>query len=308
MTRRKGGVPAPSSAVTSPKYHAFVRALRPQQWLKNLLVAAPPLLAHDILALGIIARIGLAFASFSLMASGSYILNDLLDIEADRAHPAKRLRPFASGELSVRAGVIAVPVLCLFALSLASLLPGNFLGILALYLLTTTAYSWLLKRAALFDVLVLAGLYTLRIIAGGAATETPLSFWLLAFSMFLFLSLGMVKRYAELSNLKLQGEDRPPGRGYGAGDMEALAQFGSSSAYLSVLVLALYINSESVRVLYSNPQVLWLLCPLLLYLVSRIWLLARRGEVQEDPLVFILEDRRTYLLAFLGGLLLWLAA
>jgi 4-hydroxybenzoate polyprenyltransferase len=287
---------------------ALVRSLRPQQWLKNLLVFAPPVLAHNFLDPTVLLRSALAFLSFSLLASGGYLLNDILDMEADRAHPVKRHRPLASGELRVRTGAVAIPVLFLLSVALALPLPRASLAILALYFVTTSAYSWVLKRAALIDVLVLAGLYTLRIIAGGAATETPLSFWLLAFSMFLFLSLGLVKRYAELSNLKGQGEGHSPRRGYGAGDLEALAQFGSSSAYLAVLVLALYINSDAVRVLYSNPQILWLLCPLLLYLMSRIWLLARRGEVNEDPLVFILEDRRTYLLAGVGGLLLWFAA
>jgi 4-hydroxybenzoate polyprenyltransferase len=308
MTEGEGGGLPGALATSLSAYPALVRALRPQQWLKNLLVFAPPVLAHNFLDPHILVRSGLAFLSFSILASGGYLLNDILDIEADRAHAVKRLRPFASGELPIRTGAFAIPALLLVSLGLAAFLPRDFLGILVLYFLTNTAYSLLLKRAALIDVLVLAGLYTLRIIAGGAATDTPLSFWLLAFSMFLFLSLGLVKRYAELSNLTAQGELHTPRRGYSAGDLEALAQFGSSSAYLSVLVLALYINSDSVDALYSNPQVLWLLCPLLLYLMSRIWLLARRGEVHEDPLVFILEDRRTYLLAGLGGLLLWLAA
>ena len=158
------------------------------------------------------------------------------------------------------------------------------------------------------DVLVLAGFYTLRIIAGGAATETLVSFWLLAFSMFLFLSLGLVKRYAELTHLVNAGSDRPPRRGYRAADIETLAQLGSASAFMSVLVLALYINSEAVLALYSNPEVIWLLCPLLLYMLGRVWLLARRGELQEDPLVFLLQDRRSQLLVLVGVLLLWTAA
>jgi 4-hydroxybenzoate polyprenyltransferase len=287
--------------------HVVVRAARLHHWLKNLLLFVPPLLAHDLFRFSILLNLGLAFLSFSLCASGAYLMNDFRDLETDRAHPTKRLRPLASGELSLESGRMLVPILLILSLSLTFFLPPLFLGVLALYFLSSVAYSWRLKRAALIDVLALAGLYTLRIIAGGVATGTPLSFWLLAFSTFVFLSLGLVKRYAELSTLVSLGGDRPPGRGYAAVDLESLAQFGSASAYISVLVLALYINSDSVRALYSNPEVIWLLCPLLLYLMSRIWLLARRGEVHEDPLLFIIEDRRTYLLAGLGVLVLWLA-
>ena len=292
----------------SPRFLSLLRALRPHQWLKNLLIFVPAVLAHEFLDPSVVIRSVLAFVSFSLVASAGYLLNDILDREADRAHPVKRMRPFASGELPVRTGVVVIPALVILAAVVAAPLPRAFLGALALYLLTTSAYSLLLKRAALIDVLVLGGLYTLRIIAGGAATEIPLSFWLLAFSMFLFLSLGLVKRYSELANLKAQGAAHSPRRGYSSGDLGALAQFGISSAYLSVLVLALYINSDSVSELYSNPQVLWLLCPLLLYLLSRVWLLAGRGEVLEDPLVFLLEDRRTLLLTGFMGILLWLAS
>jgi 4-hydroxybenzoate polyprenyltransferase len=308
MTDKTTSTSSRAPATGWSRYRALFQALRPHQWMKNLLVFVPPVLAHDFLDPSILARSGLAFLSFSCLASGGYLLNDITDLEADRLHPTKRLRPFASGALPVRTGVGMIPLLLLASVALAVRLPRMFLAILALYLLVTTAYSGLLKRAALVDVLVLAGLYTLRIIAGGAATDTPISFWLLAFSMFLFLSLGLVKRYSELMQLRDRGEEHPPRRGYGSEDLEALAQFGSSSAYLSVLVLALYIDSDSVKVLYSNPRVLWLLCPLLLYLLSRIWLLARRGRVHEDPLVFILEDRLTYLLAAIGGFLLWLAA
>ena len=292
---------------TSARLAILARAVRVHQWLKNVLLLVPPVLAHEIFQVPVLWRLALGFLSFSLCASAAYLLNDLRDLEADRAHPSKRFRPVASGQLPQETAKMVVPVLLMVAVSLTFFLPPLFLAVLALYFAFTVAYSWRLKRAPLVDVLVLAGLYTLRIIAGGAATGTPVSFWLLAFSMFAFLSLGLVKRYAELSNLVAQGGDRPPGRGYAAVDLEGLAQFGSSSAYMAVLVLALYINSEAVGVLYSRPEIIWLLCPLVLYLLSRIWLLARRGEVHEDPLLFILEDRRTYLLAAFGGLLLWLA-
>jgi len=301
------GTPWASSGIAD-RVRIFARAVRVHHWLKNVLLLVPPLMAHQLFQVPVLWRLALGFLSFSLCASGAYLLNDLRDLEADRAHPSKRLRPVASGQLPQETAKMAVPVLLIASVSLTFALPPLFMAALALYFAVTVAYSWRLKRAPLVDVLALAGLYTLRVMAGGAATGTPLSFWLLAFSMFIFLSLGLVKRYTELSNLVAQGGDRPPGRGYAAVDLEGLAQFGSASAYMAVLVLALYINSDAVLVLYSNPEVIWLLCPLLLYLLSRIWLLARRGEVHEDPLLFILGDRRTYLLAAFAILLLWLAA
>ncbi len=285
----------------------MVRAARVHHWLKNILVFSPTILAHSIASASILLHSAVAFLSFSLCASAGYLFNDVLDLDADRVHPTKRNRPLAAGDLSLGTTKALIAIFLLSSVALALLLPPDFLWFLALYLATTMAYSWRLKRSAIVDVLMLAGLYTMRILAGGAATETPISFWLLAFSMFLFLSLGLVKRYTELLNLISEGGTRPPGRGYAAVDLETLAQFGSASAYMAVLVLALYINSESVRVLYSNPEALWFLCPLLLYLTSRLWLLARRGQVHEDPLVFILVDSRSYILAAFAVLFLWLA-
>ena len=167
------------------------------------------------------------------------------------------------------------------------------------------AYSLRLKQAALVDVLVLAGLYTVRIIAGAAAIGLMPSFWLLAFSMFLFLSLALVKRYSEMLTLKATGTEEAKGRGYLAGDLETLAQFGAASGYLAVVVLAMYINSDAVMTLYSRPEAIWLLCPLLLYWISRVWLMARRDEMHEDPVVFAMEDRRSHWLAVMAALVLW---
>ena len=286
----------------------YIRAIRVHQWIKNSLVFVPLLLAHQITDLFALLDATIGFISFSLCASSAYLLNDLLDLEADRQHPKKRNRPLAAGEISRRATVALIPVLLVGSFALAALLPLRFLATLSLYLLLTISYSWILKRAVLVDVLVLAGLYTLRIIAGGAATSTPVSFWLLAFSMFLFLSLALVKRFGELLNLREVGGDRAVGRGYQAVDLETLTQFGTASAYLSVLVLALYVESDAVKELYARPEVIWLLCPMVLYLTSRIWLLARRGEIDEDPLLFLLSDSRSVGIALLGLFLLWVAA
>jgi 4-hydroxybenzoate polyprenyltransferase len=286
---------------------AAFMALRPQQWTKNVLVFVPPIMAHRFLDWDAMGNATLAFLSFSLCASTGYIFNDLRDRSADREHPTKRYRPIASGDLSVSVALGMVPVLLGGAFALAGMISLRFVGVLALYLGLSFAYTWILKRAALLDVLVLASLYTLRISAGGEATSTPLSFWLLAFAMFLFLSLALVKRYAELHRLVQLGGDRLTGRGYSAADLETLAHFGSASAFVSVLVLALYINSEAVTVLYSRPELIWLVCPLVLYLIGRVWILARRGGLDEDPLVFLLNDRRSQGLILLGALFFWLA-
>jgi 4-hydroxybenzoate polyprenyltransferase len=275
----------------------LLRALRAHQWVKNLLVFVPLLMAHRVLELGRLRDAALAFVAWSLCASGVYLLNDLLDLEADRAHPTKRARPLAAGLLGRRAALSLVPFLLAAGLGTAFLLlPLRFGLMLALYLLLTTAYSASLKRLALVDVLVLAGLYTLRVLSGGYATGVPVSTWLLAFSMFLFLSLAFVKRYVELQADDGGGQAFSR-RGYTREDMELLRSFGAASGYLSVLVLALYINqSREVTQLYRHPELLWLAGPCLLYWVSRIWLLAHRGSLHEDPVVFTVRDPISYLL------------
>lgn len=271
----------------------FVKAMRLHQWLKNVLVFVPLLAAHQVQEYALLGKAVLAFLSFGLCASSVYLLNDFIDLPADRIHPTKRNRPFAAGSVSVMVGAMMIPALLGSAFFVAFMVGREFTGVLALYFLITLAYSLRLKRAALIDVLVLAGLYTVRIFAGGAAVSIQPSFWLLTFSMFLFLSLALVKRYTELLTLKDNGKEYVAGRGYRASDIETLAQFGTASAYMAVLVLVFYINSDAVKALYSHPERIWLLCPLLLYLVSRIWLLARRGELHEDPVVFIMRDRRS---------------
>jgi 4-hydroxybenzoate polyprenyltransferase len=207
----------------------------------------------------------------------------------------------------VQAGTALMAGLLLAAVAIAALLPVQFLGLLAIYYATTLGYSFRFKQAALVDVLALAGLYTLRILAGAAAVGVEASFWLLAFSMFFFLSLALVKRYSELLVMQAEGRNMSAGRGYGPGDLETLSQLGTASGYMAVLVLALYISSEQVKALYTHPEAIWLLCPLLLYWVSRVWLMARRDEMHEDPVVFALEDRRSHLLALLAALVLWVA-
>ena len=286
---------------------SIVSALRLHHWLKNVLVFVPLMLAHRLDEPKLLACALLAYVSFGLTASSVYLLNDLLDLPSDRSHPSKNARALASGKLSVEYALCMVPVLLMGAAVCALFLPFEFFLTLAGYLVLTLAYSLRLKHAIIMDVLVLAALYTLRLIGGAAATSLVPSFWLLSFSMFLFLSLALVKRFSEL---KLHSA-RHPGvavRGYRDDDLPMLAQLGSASAITSVLVLALYINSETISKLYSYPQVIWLVCPLLLYLISRIWLLAHRNQLDEDPVIFIIRDRRSQLLAGLALLLLWIAS
>ncbi len=277
---------------------SLVKAIRLHQWAKNILMFCPLLLAHN-LRLGGLLSTALAFLCFSLAASATYIVNDLLDIEADRRHKNKRWRPFAAGDLSAFAGVQIVAVFLCLALFGAQFLPAEVMAWVLVYLAGTLAYSFYLKRIPLVDVLVLSGLYTLRLLAGGAATGTPISHWLAGFSVFLFLSLALVKRFAELGNLRASGSQPKNGRGYGLGDLEQLRTFGTSSAYAAVIIFAIYISGRDVTALYHSPARLWLGVPLLILWVSRIWLLASRGQLEEDPVLFAFTDRTSLLIGAL---------
>lgn len=286
----------------------LVRALRPHQWLKNTLLLLPLLLLQQAPDITVLLQTAMGFVSFCLCASSVYLLNDLLDLPADRQHFRKRNRPFASGSLDLRAGLVASPALLLSAFAIAWLFtPIYFVMILGLYYLSTLIYSFAFKRIVLVDVITLATLYTLRIIAGAAAIPVIPSFWLLAFSMFIFMSLAIVKRYTELAWLRESGITHSEGRGYLASDLDMMAVLGSSSAFMSVLVFALYINSDDISRQYTSPEVLWFICPLMLYLLSRIWLLAHRGELEEDPVVFALRDRISQLVVLGGAGLLFMA-
>jgi 4-hydroxybenzoate polyprenyltransferase len=272
-----------------------LKAVRPHQWSKNLLVLLPLLLAHIVAAPRLLAAF-IAFACFSLTASAAYIVNDLLDIEADRRHPQKRHRPFASGDLDAFTGLIIAAVFLALAFAGARFLPLEFFGWLVFYLATTFAYSTILKRYALVDVLVLSGLYTLRLLAGAAATDTHISPWLAGFSVFLFLSLAIVKRFAELENLFTRGATPRNGRGYMVTDLNQLRSFGTASAFAAVVVFTNYISSQEVAMLYHHAERLWNIMPLMILWLCRIWLLASRGLLNEDPLVFALTDKQSLII------------
>ena len=279
---------------------SFLRGLRLHQWLKNLLIFVPLLAAHKASGTVGISQALMAFMAFSLCASAVYVINDLLDLEADRQHVRKRKRPFASGLIPIWQGVLMVPCLLGGALAFATSLPAVFSAVLAAYFGMTLAYSLRLKRQVIVDVLLLAALYTMRIIAGAAATVIIPSFWLLAFSMFVFLSLALVKRYSELLITLQQQKASAAGRGYFVNDLPVLASIGASAGMAAVLVLALYINDPETARLYPGKTWLWLVPPLVLYWISRVWLKTCRGEIDDDPVVFAIKDWQSLVT---GGLL-----
>jgi 4-hydroxybenzoate polyprenyltransferase/phosphoserine phosphatase len=286
---------------------SWLKALRLHQWVKNLLLFLPLLGAHQIFNLPLLLNALVGFLAFGLCASSVYVLNDLMDLESDRRHPRKRQRPFAAGLLSLLAGSLASATLLLGAFGVSLLVRPAFVAWLAVYLAVTLAYTFWLKRTVLLDVLSLAGLYTIRIVAGGAAVGLPPSFWLLALSLFLFLSLAFVKRYSELQVMLAQGQDEAHGRGYLTVDLPLIQTLGIVAGFVAVLIMALYINGESVVQLYQHPQLMWLTIPILLYWVSRIWVKAHRGEMHDDPVLFAIRDRVSLISGALFLAVMWLA-
>ncbi|WP_321840489.1 UbiA family prenyltransferase [Paraburkholderia bannensis] len=291
-----------------PSLKTWTKSLRLHQWLKNLLIFVPLLAAHKLAYPDLIVAALLAFLAFGLCASSVYLLNDLLDLEDDRHHPTKRRRPLASGALPLTWGIGLFPVLlvCAFALT-ALFLPWRFAAVLIGYYALTLAYSMFLKRQVMVDVVVLAMLYTIRIVAGTAAIGGHLTFWLLAFSMFIFLSLALVKRYAELHSMQARGLVKTRGRGYVSGDLPLISSLGTAAGYLSVLVLAMYIQDGATAKLYRHAQIIWLACPLLLYWVSRTWIIAHRGLMHDDPIVFAARDRVSLAVVALCCVVFWAA-
>jgi 4-hydroxybenzoate polyprenyltransferase/phosphoserine phosphatase len=277
--------------------YALLKAMRPHQWMKNLLVFIPLLAAHRYGVASSVYPALLAFFVFSLTASSVYLLNDMVDVVDDRHHARKCQRPFAAGHLSLLQGWMAWPLLLIGAFTLAIvMLPWLFTISLGTYFVLTLVYSLRLKQIPIIDVLALAGLYTLRIIAGAVAIAVPLTFWLLSFSMFLFLSLAFIKRYSELKAARTGGQSSAlRGRGYSPSDLEVVADLGGCAGYTGVLVLALYIQDSHTVSLYATPQFIWLACPLLLYWISRAWLITHRGQMHDDPIVFAMKDRVSWL-------------
>jgi 4-hydroxybenzoate polyprenyltransferase len=296
----------------------WIRAVRVHQWAKNGLILLPALAAHLGPDPDTVARLAGAFVSFSLLASAVYLLNDMVDLEHDRAHPVKRKRPLAAGEIGRGAALVGMAGAAVLSLLLALRLPGGFLQAWLAYLVVTTAYSFWLKRVVVLDVVVLAALYTVRVVAGAAAVTVPLSRWFLAFSIFLFLSLALLKRFVETLGTSSPGAGSEAsdddgeatnlaGRGWESRDGPVLMGLGTASAVASALVYCLYISGGEVSSLYARPDVLWLGLPVLLYWLGRVWLLAGRGEVHDDPLLFALRDAASYAVLLVLGLTVGLA-
>jgi 4-hydroxybenzoate polyprenyltransferase len=287
-------MPKPPASVKT-----WIKVFRLHQWIKNTLLFVPIFTAHLKFTGALESSLGLAFLAFGLCASSVYISNDLLDLESDRLHPRKRFRPFASGAVPIWQGVLIAPLLLMISLLVAATVGSPFLACLALYFALTCAYSLLLKRLVLVDCLTLAALYTMRIIAGGQAAGVPVSFWLLALSIFLFLSLAFIKRYAELRLQQINAIDKSHGRGYLTSDADLIQQFGVTAGYAATLVLALYLNSENVLVLYRTPEMIWCAVPLLLLWLSRMWFKAHRGLMHDDPIIFAIKDKTSVLIGIL---------
>ena len=303
------GVPTEIVAANPARWKDFLRELRPHQWSKNLLLFLPTFLAHDLSAMRLFHAL-MGFFSFCAGASAVYLANDLLDLETDRRHPTKKNRPIAAGKLRLSTVVMAVPLLTAlaFVLSLGTA-RWRFCAMLLLYLGTSGLYSFWLKRKAVIDVFLLSGLYILRVQAGGDAAGVPVSEWMLEFSLFFFLSLAFAKRFIELDRLELASDTHHSGRGYQSVDVPTIFTMGPASGYIATLVFALYLNSPQVSLLYTRPKILWLLCPILLFWITRLWLLARRKELHDDPVVFALKDRMSLFLGVLSVavvLLAWL--
>jgi 4-hydroxybenzoate polyprenyltransferase len=269
---------------------AILTAMRPQQWAKNLLVFVPMVLAQHVDAWRVWRGVA-AFMSFCACASAIYLVNDIADAASDRLHPRKRHRPIACGRLSKAAALSLVVALLVVSCALAAYTSRECVLLVAAYVALNAAYTGFLRAQPLLDVIVLSTMYGLRLAMGAAATSTPLSPWLLAFSLFMFTSLAFVKRYVELRDLEAAGASHNAGRGYAAGDSDLIATLGVASGYVAVLVLALYMNSAQMHEIYGDGGLLWMLCPLMLYWISRVWLLARRGAIDDDPVAFALGDR-----------------
>lgn len=277
------------------KLALFSQMLRVHQWLKNSLLFIPLFTAHELARPGVWLPLLIAFFSFSLCASAAYIVNDIHDLDSDKQHLRKAKRPFASGAMPIWIGLLLAPLLLICSVSLALLIGNTFLICLVFYFCMTCTYSWLLKRFIVVDCLTLAMLYTVRIVAGAAVVSIQLSFWLLAFSIFLFLSLAFVKRYAELELQLLQGKQTLIGRGYDTTDAPLIQALGLSAGYTAILVMALYLNSNDVLKLYCTPAFIWGTIPILFFWINWMWVQAHRGNMHDDPLIFAIKDKASLL-------------
>ena len=285
----------------------YIKAIRVHQWVKNFLIFVPLITSHSFYSADLLMQAIAGFFAFSFVASGGYLVNDLSDLNSDRSHPTKRFRPLASGQISILTGSILAFILFAGGLFLASKLNTLFLCIVVFYFLASLSYSLYFKRFALYDVFILALLYSTRVIAGGMVTNIPLSFWLISFSTFLFLSLAFVKRYSELMKVTVQKDLKHRGREYYIEDISLLQTMAIVSGFLSIVVFSLYIDSSDVTRLYSKPKILWAISLLLLFWISRIWLITNRGKMNEDPIIFAIKDTTSYFIFLFIGIIILVA-
>lgn len=271
-------------------WRAWFKALRVHQYVKNLLVFVPLATSHQFTLAKIFTAV-IAFLAFCACASAVYILNDLLDLKSDRAHASKRARPFASGLLQLRAGLLVAPVFLLFSMMLATTISSRFAHVLAGYFALTSIYSVYLKHKMLLDVVALAMLYTTRIVAGGVAAEVHISQWLFTFSLFIFTSLALIKRYVELASRLDRGLPDRRDRDYRIDDIDVVAALAASAGLNAITIFSLYVASPDVQILYRHPKLLWLICPILLYWIGRALMMAHRRLMDDDPVVFAIKDR-----------------
>jgi 4-hydroxybenzoate polyprenyltransferase len=308
-TRRAAARAAPVAAdfpAQGSRWRALWKSLRIYQWVKNLLVFIPLLAAHQLWNPALLADAFMVFLAFGCAASGSYLINDLLDLESDRAHPRKRKRPFASGALPLWTGLLAIPLM-LGGVALAAAISWRAGVLVAIYMGLTNLYSTVLKRQPLVDVFALASLYVIRILCGAVATGIVVSNWLLAFSCFLFFSLALIKRCAELNRLLQSGRISAVGRGYTIDDAQILKMMGIASSFVAALVLALYVDTDLAKVSYRAHRYLWGLAPLCLFWQSHLWLATERGRMHDDPILYAVTDRVSWMVAGLSVLLLLVA-
>ena len=295
-----GAMPGLAFSNRKPTFRTWLRAMRIHQWLKNVLVFIPPVMAHQING-EVMWPLAITFFAFSLLASATYIVNDLFDLASDRMHPKKSTRPFASGELSIAQGFVSAVFLGVAGIALGATVGLPLVACLLAYLAMTLTYSHMLKNKPVIDVVLLAVLHTLRVFTGGIVSGFFISAWLFQFSIFLFLSLAFVKRYSELRRLHMEEKSDTPGRGYRHGDRDIVSQAGVATGVAAGLVLALYINGQDIQRLYPRPYMLWIVCPLFVYWITRVWLIAHRGNMSEDPILFAMHDKVSYIV---GGLIL----
>lgn len=292
---------------TGSTFFTSIKAFRVYQWLKNLLLFVPIVTSHSISSVDLLVKTVIAFMAFGFIASTGYIINDLMDLDSDRSHPRKKLRPLASGKLSIQSGILISLVLFATGMWAAYFISISFLIILLLYFVLSVAYSLHIKKIVMYDVFLLASFYTIRVISGGIVTGIPISFWLIAFSIFIFLSLAFVKRYSEISQITLIESIENRRRDYSPNDVPLLQIMGVASGFMSVIVFSLYINSPDVGLLYNNPKILWFLSFLLLFWISRIWLITTRGSMTDDPIIYAVKDPSSYLYMVLATVIILLS-